>query len=144
MNILPDSYLAITDTDILLNNIPTDYYNNIKLWNKEATIHYFNNARVFFLNEFNLNIKEFHILQAENCSKEPVPSETGHYSWERIYTSDERYSDWVLTDFYPSKLYCAANSACDSANLTRANSAFRYGLIQTLPELNNILRITLD
>jgi len=143
MIILPKSYLAITETDILLDNIPTTSYNNINLWNIDATLHYFNNARVFFLQEFGLEIEEFHILQASNCSKDPIPSETGHYSWERIYTKDKRLSDWVLTDFYPSKLYCAANSACDSANLTRANSAFRAGLVQTLPKIENILRINL-
>lgn len=129
-----NTYLSITDTDILCGNQSTSTYNNCNIWNRQSIIIYANNARMLFLKEFNILVKEFHIVQAKNTVSVPIPDSNGQYSWERILLDDGRVSQWVLTDFYPSKLYCSSNCCGDSLNLTRANSAFRAGLIQTLPE----------
>lgn len=137
LSIPVDSYLCIKESDIYINDVITETYNGRPIWNKKPAIMYFNNSRLLFFKEFNINISEFHILQASNLTGGiPIPCTTGNYSWERIKTFDGRYSQWVVTDFYPSETYCSCNSAADSGNLTRANSAFRKGLINSLPSIN--------
>jgi len=136
VEILPDTYLVITATDILQGDISTSKYNNIEIWHRIKVIHFFNTARLFFYKEFNVNVTEFHLIQAKNASKEPIPDPNGHYSWLRIKTKDNQLSDWIVTDFYPSKTYCAASAAFDTGNLTQANSAFRFGLVQSLSNNN--------
>jgi len=136
----PNSYLCIKENNIYCDDIITETYNSKPIWNKEAAILYFNNAKLLFYKEFNIIISEFHILQASNLTGGiPIPNSAGNYSWERIKISDGRFSEWVVTDFYPSETYCSCNSAADSGNLTRANSAFRKGLINSLPSINPLI-----
>lgn len=137
MSIPIDSYLSIKEDNIYLNNEVVETYNNRPVWNKKAVLIYFNTVKLLFFKEFNTSISEIHILQASNLTGGfPIPDKDGHYSWVRIKTLDNRYSQWVVTDFYPSETYCSCNSAVDSVNLTRANSSFRKGLIDSLSSIN--------
>lgn len=140
MSIPIDSYLSVREDDIYLNNKIAEIYNNRPIWNKKAALIYFHTVKLLFYKEFNIVIPEIHILQASNLTGGiPIPDINGNYSWVRIKTSDNRYSQWVVTDFYPSETYCSCNSAVDSVNLTRANSAFRKGLIDSLSPINPLI-----
>lgn len=135
-----DSYLSVREDNIYINNKTTETYNGRPLWNKRSALIYFSTVRLLFYKEFKISVSEIHILQASNLTGGfPIPDKDGHYSWVRIKTSDNRYSQWVVTDFYPSKTYCSCNSATDSVNLTRANSAFRKGLIDSLSPINPLI-----
>lgn len=132
-----DSYLCVKENEVYINDVITETYNNRLIWNKKSIITYFNTAKLLFLKELNIVLSEIHVLQASNLTGSiPIPSPNGNYSWERIKIGDGRYSQWVVTDFYPSETYCSCNSAIDSVNLTRINSAFRKGLIDSLPSIN--------
>ena len=131
-----DKYFIVTDKDILLNNKPTKYCNGIEITNIGKVIEYFNISRIFFFKEFNIKIKEFHLAQANNMSYEPIIDDNGNFSWIRIKDENNNTSDWVLTDFYTIFKSCSTNMFIDSANLLRSNSAFRFGLVKTLPNYN--------
>ena len=140
-NLAINTHFVITDHDILLNDESVEYCNGIKIQNREKALYYFDLAKMFFFKEFNLDIIEFHIAQANNLSNVPVLDIKGNFCWERIMDSKGRLSDWVVTDFYTISSSCSANMFLDCANLSRANSAFRFGLAKTFPEDDTIIKI---
>lgn len=137
-----DNYITIAEDDILLNNESISHYNNILIQNREKALYYFGLAKMFFFKEFGITVKAFHLMQANNLSHEPIFDINGNFSWERIEDIDGNCSDWVVTDFYTVAKCCSANMCLDAANLSRSNTAFRYGLAKTLNKKESLIKIS--